>query len=365
MMTSNYATLVITSTSYTYTNAEISSLLGDSVWTTACNSASCITFDLSNNDFTSTELSVLNFRRASDSYGNTYETYVKHLDLSHNKITDISLETFTSYSQTVWTLESLDLSYNMLTNISSFPRHLNAGSLKILRLQHNQIFAYGEENVFLKFDFEVFEELNLENNALTKLPDLRVENEFSSASGRIKAKNNKISQLKSSATGIRFAVWWVASPLDFENNLMTTYDFIDNWDAEEVNFNNNKLTSLAFSAGGGGGTPTISDYFLKKLYLNNNELTSIGASILQYMFNLEILEVANNKIASFAFETVLHTTPVTGLKTLILQNNELTSVSDESGNFPRNVATTMNIQGKNHLMLRPPTAFPTDILTCL
>ena len=69
-----------------------------------------------------------------------------------------------------WTLEELDLSYNGITDLSSFPR-LERGNLVKLKFDHNRISAVGDPaTVFAMLHLSLMVELNIENNFMTTLP---------------------------------------------------------------------------------------------------------------------------------------------------------------------------------------------------
>ncbi len=330
------------STHYTKSQEGLSSITGSDIWSTACNSTLCDTFDLSYNNFTNTTLSALDFRLND---GDAFEDRVKYLDLSHNQIIEVSFEVFRYPLQDddLWTLYSLDLSYNQITDLSSFPSH-NRGSLKRLLLQHNQITQLGnpDPTALYAITRDDFEELNLEFNKLTEMPWLLFDGAISYAD--INVRNNLIHNVTLPYDPITGYYW--LRVVNFENNQLTafTFEMIDqNYDTQIFNFNNNMLTQIsAFTP----SDPTNAYYEVRELYFNNNEIVSIATSAFDLFNKLEILEVTDNKIAAFPFANIFDTAMLPNLTIVNLVNNELVMVENRTGDFPRNPTQQLNVNVK-------------------
>ncbi len=348
------AVIEITSTYYTRTNEGLSSITGSDIWSTACNSPSCDRFHLSYNNFTNTTLSALDFRLNDN---DEFENRVKYLDLSHNQIVEVSLEVFTAAVQvnSAWTLITLDLSYNAITDLSQFPQ-MNRGELRRLYLQNNRISQLGDLEILQKVTYNDlvtdFVELNLENNLLTEMPLLGFGNAFTMTDALIHVKNNRISQvnLTSCHPTPDCGFFWVRV-WDFTNNELTafTFEMIDwNWETNIFNFNHNKITHLT------GFTPSDATafYFVEELYFNDNEIVAIDTKTFDHFGNLTILELRNNRISSFPFANIFDTTKLPNLATVNLENNELDAVEDRTHDFPRTPSQQLNIsvKGSNRIL---------------
>lgn len=297
-----YAIYDITATQFRIVDEGLT-IVGD-VWLSQCNSAACQTVDLSQNSFTSTGLPDLELRNAPN---DEFENRVKYLNLSHNVISNVSLEVFSPGAQadTSWTLISLDLSYNAITDLSTFPSTLTRGSLERIYLQNNQISQLGNLHVFYEATTNGFLGLNLEFNQLTEMPTLgfgmnpTVTEVPSNAI--INVKNNIISTVDLSSYphwGFMYLI-----TVNLENNLLTqwTFEMIDqNWDTEEYILNNNKIAHIAAWSPSDGA----SYYNLKSLYINNNEVVTIDSHAFDNFNNLEILEMKYNKITNFPFDSI-------------------------------------------------------------
>ncbi len=327
------ALIDITSTYYNIINEGITSVMGPDIWpTTACNSPSCDTFNLSYNNFVYTNLSAIDFRLNNS---DEFENRVKHLDLSHNNITDVSLEIFTTAVQAdpVWTLITIDLSYNQISDVSNFPT-LSVGNLRQLFLQHNQITHLGtpSPNAFIKLYTSVITELNLENNLMTEMPSLDSGSSTVSTAA-INVKNNKISQVDFTSCPPLGCGLWYLQITDFENNelssVIAAQILQEGWDTEFFNFNNNKITHISVIQSPGHY------YNVKELYFNDNDIVSMDMTAFDLFDKLQILELKNNKIAAFPFTNIFDTTKLPQLITVDLKYNNLTSVDDRTSDFPR------------------------------
>ncbi len=105
---------------------------------------------------------------------------------------------------------------------------------------------------------------------------------------------------------------------------------------------NNKFTHIPALA-----SPTP-PYDVLEMYFDNNEIVSVASSAFDPYTALQILDLRNNKIASFPFNNVFDHTKLANLNTLLLQNNKLTAVSDENSQFSgsRPNSLNMNVKGK-------------------
>ena len=277
--------------------------------------------------------------------GDNLENRVKYLDLSHNQIVDISLQVFVYRAgvqeDSAWTIITLDLSYNKISDVSSFPSSLMRGSFKKLFLQHNQIVHLGTTtpNALQGITVGAFEELNLEFNQITQMPYLNFDGSPSSAD--INVKNNRINTV-TPKTGY----YWL-TVINFENNELTafTFEMIDNnYDTEIFNFNNNKITEIsAFTT----SDPTNAYYSVRKLYFDNNEIASVAQEAFNYFIHLEVLVLSNNRIPTLRFDYIFPDYRLGVLTTLNVENNELTSVMDRTADFPatRTPVLNMNVKG--------------------
>ena len=347
------AIIDITGKQYKVVDEGISRLTGASIWSSLCNSAACQTFDLSENNFTSTRLSKLDFR---DTPNDELENRVKYLNLSHNHIMDVALEVFAPGVQadSSWTLITLDLSYNLIIDLSTFPSTLTRGSLERVFLQNNQISQLGDVNVFRLATWDGFLELNLEFNQLIEMPGLGFGNPYSelATNAIINVKNNNISNIDVSScfqTDGSYCGLYFLITVDFENNSFTewTFDMIDqNWDTEVYILNNNKITHLAQWS----PSDQASYYNLRELYINNNEVITIDTQAFDNFNKLEILEMENNRITSFPFDSLFDVGKLPAFAQLDLENNAITAVGDESSTFPRSYLVTINVQGNNNFI---------------
>ncbi len=284
----------ITSTYYTKMNEELTTLSGDDIWSTTC--ASCGIFNLSYNSFTSTNIATFDFRKSTGS--TTYENNVRTLILSHNQIVDPSLGTFTQGSPSSWSLEWLDLSYNMITNLTSFPRGIERGVLVYLNFEHNLIFELGDHtDLLIRYYLNVMTEINMENNRLRIVPTTK-SGGSSTYSTKLGMKNNLISSISEVGCGSTCGNWFLLH-IDWQNNTFTeeSFKFEDYADIEIVNLNYNKFTSLF---------PTDLDhwgygyYNIKELYIANNDIATINSAEFDHVDNLVMLDLKNNKIVNFA-----------------------------------------------------------------
>ncbi len=338
-----YGAPVITSTSYSNINDGLTSLDGDNIWISPCDTNICNTINLSYNKFISTNISMLNFRKPSDNYTVTYETFVKHLDLSHNEIIDPSLETIKNY-QSQWTLISLDLSFNRISDMSSFP-HLPIDTLHVLKLQNNFITSSVAITVFAWLYIDILEEINLENNNLTIIPVLAITHDppaINPMTHTVNLKNNQLTQVELIAPPkcIICAIWYLET-LHLEGNELdqTSFDLSYYYDSVTINLNNNKFTSLtSFES---------SDTFrLKYLFLNNNQIISVGSGSFDNFLLLEVLELANNQISSFPLTDI--NPKLMNLKTINLENNNLVNLDNIRSSLPSG-HLTIKVKGKGQI----------------
>ncbi len=362
------ASPTITADEYNAVGEGLSSIQGDDMWGTM-DYAGTNTVNLSHNAFTNTSLAALDFRETSPSVpvydpptinGPAYEPLIHHLDLSHNLITDASLDFFLLEITDVvhgvgvvrwWYLRTLDLSYNKITNMSNFPTKKFRGDLNFLNLEHNLIIQIGnlEPDAFHQMTIDPSNkppvEVNLEHNLLNDMPLLGFTVPDGPTDSIIIVKNNKISVVDlSSCTAI--CGYWMLKVVNIENNELTefTKEMIDwNWDTEIFNFNNNKITEInSFNPSDG-----FAYYSVKELYFNNNEIVTIDSAAFDHFTDLQILELSNNKIVAFPFDHIFnHNDKFPVLNSLLLDNNKLTSVSDEASRFPRGFQMTMDLTGK-------------------
>ncbi len=290
----SFALVDITSTYYTKMNEGLTTLSGDDIWTsTAC--TSCGIFNLSYNSFTSTNIATFDFRKTTG--GITYEDNIRTLILSHNQIVDPSLGTFTQGSPSSWSLERLDLSYNMITNLTSFPRMAYRGQLVYLNFEYNLIFAL-DHNVFQPYAVDEMTEINMENNRLKIVPTLSID-QYALTDTKIGMKNNEISALSPEADcAFGKCGQWYLRTTDWQNNKFTeeSYKFEEHCDPEIFNFNYNKFTSLfpndLYSL-------CITYHNMKELYIANNDIETINSAEISKPVGLVMLDLKNNKITEF------------------------------------------------------------------
>ncbi len=294
LMPCSFALVDITSTYYTRMNEGLNTLSGDDIWSTAC--TSCGIFNLSYNSFTSTDIATFDFRNTTG--GIAYEDNVKTLILSHNRIVDPSLGTLTQGSPSSWILEWLDLSYNMITDLTSFPRGIALGDLVYLNFEHNLIFELGDHNIFQPYFLNEMIEINMENNRLKIVPTLST-GTAELIDTKVGMKNNEISALSPDSDCSSYCGNWWLRKIDWQNNRFTeeSFKFEDHVDPEIYNFNYNKFTSLF---------PIDLDVWgygynnMKKLYIADNDIETINHAEFDHLDDLVMLDLKNNKIVNFA-----------------------------------------------------------------
>ncbi len=329
----------------------LNAINGDVMWDTF-DYGGINTINLSYNAFTNTSIVALDFR---ESYTGDHEPLIHHLDMSHNLISDASLEFFTLFGELrIWYLITLDLSYNQITNMSNFPTKKGRGDLEILNLENNLIIHIGNPDPIAFLDITIDStstpanlEVNLEYNQMTEMPWLGFT--YADTDGvtnaKINVKNNKISSVDLTGGCGNECGYWYLKVVDLENNKITefTYEMIDlNYDTEIFNFNNNKITQLS------AFTPSDSEayYKVKYLYFNNNKIISIDSQAFDHFDKLEILELSSNKITIFPFDHIFDNNKLPFLSSVLLHNNDMTSVSNETTQFPRGVKIVISLNGK-------------------
>ncbi len=314
----------------------INSLQASDAWSPSSNvvkTSGTNTFNLSYNAFTNTSLSALNFPWAD-------VPYIHNLDLSHNLITNVSLECFNLVANVPWALIILDLSYNQITNVGNFPPKMR-GIMNKLNLEHNLISQLGtpDPNALSRVTIggSVPFELNLEYNMITKAPFV---NQDLHPDSFINLRNNRISEVGDSS-----GLYWLKN-IYLENNELATLSstFLSDYfePTENVYLSNNKFTHI----------PSVGSesYKIIRIYLDNNNIVSIEPTAFDYYNALQVLDLRNNKIASFPFNNVFDHTKLGDLNSLLLQNNKLTGVSDENSQFngSRTNSLNMNVKGKSN-----------------
>ncbi len=324
----------------------ISSLQASDVWSPSSNVVKTSgenTFNLSYNTFTNTSLSALNFPWAD-------VQYIHHLDLSQNLITDASLECFDLVANQQWTLITLDLSYNQIADMSSFPygKHNFAG-MKKLNLANNYItqLAYPTNiDVLKKVASNFLEELNLENNQITEAPKLGITG-FAAQPLVVNLKNNTISLIEDVSWTY---LYFLLEALYFDNNQVSEAsipNFLEEFyeGVKYVYMSNNKFTNIPALP----SLPGTNNYYILEMYFNNNEIISVDSNAFDNYAALQILDLRNNKLASFPFNNVFDYTKLGNLNTLLLQNNMLTAVGNESAQFTGARPNTLNmtVKGKH------------------
>ncbi len=368
---STHAAPTITPDEYNAVSEGLSSIHGDDMWG-ILDYAGTNTVNLSYNAFTNTSLAALDFRVTNLSValpaydpavdGPAYERLIHHLDLSHNLITDASLDFFRleligdPAGVRDWHLITLDLSYNKITNLSHFPTKKARGYLAFVNLEHNLINQLGTQEPDALHQITTHHlgkptiEVNLEYNLLVEMPLLGFTVPDGPTDSNINVKNNKISVVDlSGCTAI--CGYWMLKVVNLENNELTqfTREMIkDNWDTEVINFNNNKISQIFSPWTLDGGAY----YNLRELYMNNNEIVSLATGAFNYFNDLQILEMRNNKITSLPFNDLFDTIKLTALSSINLMNNKLISIDDQTQNFPRgpSPAVVMNLKGNWNLI---------------
>ncbi len=193
-------------------------------------------------------------------------------------------------------------------------------------------------------------EINLEYNQLTEIPWLGFTYNEGVTDAVINVKNNNISVVDLAGACIALECGhWYLRVVDFENNKIREFtpEMIDyNWDTEIFNFDNNKVIHIS--------SFTISDpdyayYKVREMYFNNNEIISIDSAAFDKFYKLEILQLSNNKIAIFPFDHIFDTNKLPLLTSVLLNNNNITGVSDETSRFPRGTGLQMaiDVRGMN------------------
>ncbi len=368
------ASPIITADEYIAFSEGLSSIHGDAMWGTF-DYAGINTVNLSYNAFTNTSLAALDFRETNafvgvPAYdpptinGSAYEPMIHHLDLSYNLITDASLEFFLLEIISIisgvnvirkWHLKTLDLSYNKITNMLNFPTKKHRGDLEILNLEHNLIIHIGSPEPTALYAITIDSpttpphlEVNFEYNQLIEMPWLGFTGADTGGvtNSIINVKNNHILMVDLPGACSNECGYWYLKEVNFENNELTEFTkemIIYNYDTEIMILNNNKINQIFSPWSYDSGAW----YNLRELYLNNNEISSLDSGAFDFFDNLQILEMANNKITSLPFNDLFDTSKLTSLSSTNLMNNELTSIDDCTSDFPRgpSPAVVINLKG--------------------
>ncbi len=217
------AELSVTADEYYAVNEGLTSIHGDPVWG-VFDYAGTNTVNLSYNAFTNTSLSELDFRETMNA--EDHEQYIHHLDLSYNQITEASLEFFT-LSSTPWILVSLDLSFNSISDLTSFPRKIR-GDLEILNLEHNMISVLGSlhpaaiHSITVDISGKPAITVNLEHNNIKRMPWLLFDYVTDAV---INVKNNHISVVDPPGSPSVNQGYWFLKVINFENNNLTQFTY--------------------------------------------------------------------------------------------------------------------------------------------
>ncbi len=185
-------------------------------------------------------------------------------------------------------------------------------------------------------------ELNLAYNMMTEAAWVHDSTDLHPDSV-INMRNNRISKVDDSS-----GLYWLKN-VYLENNQLATLSstfLSDYYDpTENVYLSNNKFTHIPAVAS--------TSYKIIRIYLDNNNIVSIDSTAFDYYNALNVLDLRNNKIISFPFNNVFDQSKLANLETLLLQNNELTDVSDENSQFDdlRPNPLNMNVKGKKILLI--------------
>ena len=249
-------------------------------------------------------------------------TNIKKLNLSHNRITKLNIDTFSFESN----LEIIDLGNNKIEEIKEKNIFENLQSVKQLLLPYNNIKNISSDsfeflqnllsidlshNQLLEIDCKIFrfsknlKEINLTKNFFEKIDSFT----FSSIEYLevINLSNNKINQIE----------------------MMAFYDLPN---LKIIDLSKNKIKEL--SSNSFKKVPSLS-YF----YLSNNQLTNIESQLFRNLKDLKHLDLSNNRISETT--KVFHN--LTNLQSLVLSNNLIEKLTpDFFSNLPRLEYLNMN-----------------------
>ena len=205
------------------------------------------------------------------------------------KLNKMSLVQMPNLGNTMAGLETLDVSDNQIPDI---PENYfsNTPALKILNLNDTKL-----RNFSLLSNLTYIEEINLDNNVLSKFPDL----------------GSSISHV------------------------------------QKLYLSNTDIPQLTLESIYGTGNPGLVESSLVELYINgNNRIGTVHNAVWFTMPNLEILSMGNVSMSSFQDFTAL-----SSLTEIYLRDNSLTSLGDTSGLILNKELSVLNLENNQFVSI--------------
>lgn len=277
-----------------------------------------------------------------ESFQNLQNCPVRKLELSRNKITDISKEAFLPLTKLV----SLTISSNFLTasKLQIGLEGLKSSSLSSLNIARLQLGGQLPSSTFALLNGTVLKQLLMSDNKINQLPSRA----FASLRRleQIDLKGCKIQTIANDT----FAGLDTLTNLNLENNFLNKVPTNLPSTLNILYLNRNQIVAL-------GENAFVNLVSLKNLYLDSNKISEVNKLAFNGLVRLQKLHLVSNSISSLAAELFA---PFGQLISLDLSNNNLKAIQNSPDIFSsmtsltslslaENGCSSLPLQSFNHL----------------
>lgn len=242
-----------------------------------------------------------------------YHLGLENINLAGNFISRIESSTFDRLTK----LKYLNISHNVLIGLEFFTILSQLSSLEVLDLSSNKITEVPSLKLFKMNNLKT---LNLANNFITEIPDKSLSGLFSLR--QLRLQNNEIQSIHPNAFNQLFGLAY----LDVSKNKLQYLDpnifTIPSVNLKKLFLQDNQLSALA-------ETVFANARKLIQLDLSKNQLKELPELIFSELVNLRVLQLDRNKLESFSLRQL---EKARQLRVIFLHYNRLTHIDDFSRN---------------------------------